>query len=115
VIPESIRTGTGKIAEKIGQIFSLADLDRVPEPILQPAPLYPIAMRRDSVTATVRVEFIVSTEGRVVNPVVVHTTASGFEEAALTGVAKWRFRPGWKGGRKVNTRMAVPIVFTFTD
>jgi protein TonB len=72
-------------------------------------------MRRDSVTATVRVEFIVSTEGRVVNPVVVHTTASGFEEAALTGVAKWRFRPGWKGGRKVNTRMAVPIVFTFTD
>jgi len=115
VIPESIRTGTGKIAEKIGKIFNLADLDRVPEPILQSAPIYPIAMRRDSLTATVRVEFIVDTEGRVVNPVVVHTTVPGFEEAAIAGVAKWRFRPGWKGGRKVNTRMAVPIVFTFTD
>ncbi len=115
VIPESIRTGTGKIAEKIGKIFNLADLDRVPEPILQPAPIYPIAMRRDSLTATVRVEFIVDTEGRVVNPTVVHASITGFEDAALAGVAKWRFRPGWKGGRKVNTRMAVPIVFTFTD
>jgi protein TonB len=115
VIPENIRTGTGKIAEKIGKIFNLADLDRIPEPILQAAPIYPVAMRRESLTATVRVEFIVDTEGRVVNPVVVHTTVSGFEDAALAGVAKWRFRPGWKGGRKVNTRMAVPIVFTFTD
>jgi protein TonB len=115
VIPENIRTGTGKISEKIGQIFNLADLDRVPEPILQPAPIYPIAMRRESLTATVRVEFIVDTEGRVMNPAVVHATIAGFEEAAIAGVAKWRFRPGWKGGRKVNTRMAVPIVFTFTD
>jgi protein TonB len=115
VIPENIRTGTGRIAEKIGRIFNLADLDRVPEPILQPAPIYPIAMRRESLTATVRVEFIVDTDGRVVNPVVVHASITGFEDAAIAGVAKWRFRPGWKGGRKVNTRMAVPIVFTFAD
>jgi len=30
-------------------------------------------------------------------------------------VSKWRFRPGKKGGRAVNTRMAVPIVFNITD
>ncbi len=115
VIPENIRTGTGKIAEKIGTIFNLADLDRIPEAILQAPPAYPVAMRRESITATVRVEFIVDVDGRVVNPSVVHATASGFEDAALAGVSKWRFRPGWKGGRKVNTRMAVPIVFTLTD
>lgn len=115
VIPEHIRSGTGKIAEKIGNIFNLSDLDRIPEAVLQAPPAYPVAMRRESLTATVRVEFIVDTEGRVVNPVVVHTTASGFDDAALAGVARWRFRPGWKGGRKVHTRMAVPIVFTLAD
>lgn len=115
VIPENIRSGTGKIAERIGKIFNLEDLDRPPEPVFQPAPIYPFALRRDSVTATLRIEFIVDTEGRVVNPVVISTTQPGFEDAALAGVSKWKFRPGWKAGRKVNTRMGVPMVFTFED
>ncbi len=115
VIPENIRSGTGKIAEKIGKIFNLEDLDRVPEPVFQPAPIYPFGLRRDAVTATLRIEFIVDTDGRVINPVVISTTQPGFEEAALSGVSKWKFRPGWKAGRKVNTRMGVPMVFTFAD
>jgi protein TonB len=114
-VPEHIRSGTGKIAEGIGKIFNLADLDRIPEPILQPAPQYPIAMRRDALTATVRVEFIVGTDGRVLDAVVVETTHHGFDEAAVAGVSKWKFKPGMKAGRKVNTRMAVPIVFKFSD
>jgi protein TonB len=114
-VPEHIRSGSGKIAEGIGKIFNLEDLDRVPEPILQPAPHYPIAMRRDAVTASVRLEFIVSTDGRVLDAVVVESTHHGFDEAAVAGVSKWKFKPGMKAGRKVNARMAVPIVFKFSD
>lgn len=115
VIPERMRAGSGKIAEGIGKIFNIADLDRIPEPILQGAPVYPVSMRREAVTANVRVEFIVNAEGRVLDAVVIDSTHHAFDDAAVAGVMKWKFRPGMKGGRKVNTRMAVPIVFKVLD
>ena len=113
VIPE--RSGAGKLTEGLGPIFNLADLDRVPVPILQPAPIFPIALRRSAEQADVVVEFIVDREGRVVNPFVVESSNPAFNEAATTGVARWRFRAGTKGGVKVNTRMSVPIVFRIAD
>lgn len=113
-VPENMRGG-GKLAEHIRTVFNLADLDRIPEPVFQPAPQFPTALRREARTATVRVEFIVDTEGRVIEPVVLESTHSGFDEAALAGVSRWKFRAGSKGGRHVNTRMRVPIVFKLLD
>jgi len=63
----------------------------------------------------VRVEFIVDTAGYVVNPVIIDSTHPGFNGPALEGVRKWKFRPGMKAGRKVNTRMQVPIVFRVVE
>ncbi len=113
-IPENIRRG-GKIVESMGPIFNLSDLDRIPEALFQPAPVYPVAMKQNSFTATVTVEFIVDPQGRAVNAVVFASTHEGFNEAAVQGVAKWKFRAGVRGGRKVNTQMRVPIVFRFDD
>jgi protein TonB len=114
-IPEHIRSSGSKFAEQIGKIFNLDDLDRAPEPVLQPAPTFPIAMRREAQTATVVIEFIVDVTGRVLDPVIFESTHHGFNDAALAGVSRWKFRPGMKTGRKVNTRMRVPIVFKFSD
>lgn len=114
VIPEHMRSGT-RIAEQIGKIFNLSDLDRVPEPVLQPAPQFPFAMRREANTGTVMVEFIVDVNGGVLDPMVRSSTHSGFDDAALSGVSRWKFKPGFKAGRKVNTRMRVPIIFKYTD
>ena len=114
VIPPNIRHG-GKAGNGIGEILNLKDLDRVPQPLVQPSPIFPIGLRREVETATVHVEFVVDTAGYVINPVIVDTTHVGFNEAALTGVGKWKFRPGMKGGRKVNTRMLVPIVFRIVE
>lgn len=113
-IPENIRRGS-KPGEGMGNIFNLADLDRVPEPVVQPAPTFPVALRREVSKATVVVEFIVDIQGRVSNAFMVESTHTGFDEAAVTGVQKWRFRAGVRGGKKVNTRMRVPIVFTIVD
>jgi protein TonB len=112
-IPET--RAMGRIAEKLGKIFNLSELDRVPEPLVQPPPVYPVSLRREGVRATVQVEFIVNTEGAVINAVAVESTRVGFEAAAIAGVSKWKFRPGMKGGRKVNTRMSVPIIFRIVD
>lgn len=111
-IPDSPRGGT-KIVESLGNIFNLSDLDRIPEPIFQPPPAYPNTMKRDVFSGTVVVEFIVNTEGRAINAFAFDSTHTGFNEAAVTGVERWKFRPGVKAGRKVNTRMRVPINFTY--
>lgn len=113
-VPEHMRSG-GKLAEQLGRIFNLADLDRIPEPVLQPAPQFPHAMRREAVTGTVVLEFIVDTQGKVLDPVVIDTTHHGFDDSAMAGVSRWKFRPGFKGGRKVATRMRVPIVFKLLE
>ncbi|MBL9189341.1 MAG: sigma-70 family RNA polymerase sigma factor [Opitutaceae bacterium] len=37
------------------------------------------------------------------------------EAAAVEAVGQWKFKPGQKGGREVNTHMQIPIVFTLSD
>jgi protein TonB len=114
VIPENIRRGL-ELRSRIGAIFNLAELDRHPEPVVQVAPTFPFNLKRDSVEGRVIVDFVVDTEGRVIGATAVDSSHSGFEEAAVTGVARWKFRPGQRNGRPVNTRMRVPILFRLTD
>jgi protein TonB len=114
VIPDHIRRGL-ELRARIGAIFSIAELDRHPEPVVQVAPVFPFNLKRDAIEGRVMVEFVVDSEGRVMGAVVVDSTHPGFEEAAVTGVGRWKFRPGQKNGRPVNTRMRVPILFRLTD
>ncbi len=37
------------------------------------------------------------------------------EASAVAAVAQWKFSPGQKGGRAVNTHLQMPIVFTMSD
>jgi periplasmic protein TonB len=108
-VPENINRGA--LRQNIGTVFNIADLDRQPEALVQTPPLYPYALKREGSTATVRVQFIVDSDGKVVNAIVIDSSHSGFNDAALQGVSKWKFRAGMKGGRRVNTRMEVPILF----
>jgi hypothetical protein len=45
----------------------------------------------------------------------VSATFPGFESASVAGVSRWQFRPGMKAGKKVNTRMRVPLIFRVID
>jgi protein TonB len=114
-IPPGARRAGPAAGEGLKNVFNLADLDRIPEPVLQPAPVFPSHLRREIAQARVDVEFIVNTSGKVVDARVVYATVSGFEDAAIHGVKRWQFRPGMKGGKRVNTRMRVPIVFRVVD
>ncbi len=95
-----------------GAIFSLSQLDRVPQPIAQPMPVFPKGVNIPGLEeAVVVVEFIVDAEGQVVEPRVTRSNATEFNSAALLGVSRWKFRPGILAGRKVPTRMEVPLKF----
>ncbi len=96
---------------ELKDLFNLSQLDHVPEPRVQPAPEFPYNLRKVVDRAEVVVAFIVDTHGDTRDIHVLSSTHAGFERASIEGVAKWHFRPGLKTGRKVNTRMMVPIRF----
>ena len=96
-------------------VFTIAQLDRPPQPIVQPSPDFPQALKQTVSEALVVVEFIVDTKGETREIRVISSTHEGFDRSSIEGVSKWRFRPGMKGGRKVNTRMKVPIQFVVTE
>lgn len=109
-IPQT-NQGWGKGVE----VFDISKLDQVPVPILQTRPQYPFEMRRDGISGQVVVDFIVDTTGTVRNAYAASSSQHEFEASAVEAVSKWRFRPGKKGGRTVNTHMQVPIVFTLNS
>jgi protein TonB len=105
----------GQRPSGLKDVFNISQLDRRPEPIMQTPPEFPFSLRQDVTEARVIVEFIVDTQGVTREIRVRSSTHPGFEQSSIDGVGKWRFRPGMKGGRKVNTRMMVPIEFKVLD
>jgi protein TonB len=110
-VPVNRNIGTGKIQD----LFDIKDLDQIPQATYQPAPQYPYEMKRAGVTGRVEVGFIVDTSGNVRDAYVIKSSSPEFEEAALQAIRKWRFRPGKKGGKVVNTKMKQPLSFTLNE
>ena len=103
------------IGRGMNDLFDLKNLDQAPSPRFQSKPVYPFEMRRAGIEGQVLVGFIVDSRGTVREAYSIRSTHREFESSAVQAVAKWRFRPGKKGGRAVNTRMQVPIVFSIPD
>lgn len=98
-----------------GKLFELKDLDQRPVVISSIAPTYPFEMKRAGQNGSVTVGFIVDSTGAVRDAYVVDSTQREFEQSALQAIQKWRFRPGKKGGRAVNTKMQQPILFNISN
>ncbi len=92
-------------------VFELKDLDQLPIATLQVPPNYPAAMKRQGIEASVEIGYIVDAQGLVQNARVISSSRREFEPAALQAVAKWKFKPGQKGGKAVATNMTVPLNF----
>lgn len=92
--------------------FEVSDLDRSPRAVSRTPPLYPYSMRRDRISGTVTVVFVIDEDGRVIEPRVEESTRREFERPALEAVRQWRFEPGIKDGEPVPTLVRTPIEFT---
>lgn len=112
-IPVNIARGSGS-AEKLGKIFDVSQLDRQPQAVFQPAPSFPAELRSEFPESSVTMEFIINAKGEVLMPRAISARHRRFEEAAINGVLKWKFKPGYKGGRPVNTRTQITIMFRVT-
>jgi protein TonB len=96
-------------------LFDISQLDQRPVPRLQMKPNYPYDMQRERIEGECLVAFICTSSGDVIEAYAVSATRREFERPAIDAVMRWKFKPGKKGGRAVNTKMMVPIKFTLDD
>jgi TonB family protein len=112
--PSPDATAPSKPEAPAGQTFDMTKLDVLPKVLLQVRPVYPADMHAQGVNAEVTVDFIVDPAGAVRNAYALKSSRPEFARSAVEAVSQWRFEPGQVAGRKVNTHMQVPIVFTVT-
>lgn len=112
---------SGVLLLDIGSSHLSAQIEKIdreptmPEPIKRAEPRYPYDLRRAGMMGGAVVEFIVTAQGTVEEPYSVAETDPAFGEAATKAVAKWKFKPGTKHGKPINSRMFVPIYFTLKN
>lgn len=98
------------LAEPVGE-----HEDRKPRPVKVSRPIYPAALRLTKTEGEALVDLIVDKTGRVRESHVVRSTHPGFSDLSAAAVLTWRFEPGYRNGRAVNTRMQIPIRFQLSD
>jgi TonB family protein len=86
-----------------------------PQAILQDGPSYPWRMAQAKISGEVVVEFVIGQDGRTKELRVVRSSHLEFEVPALTAVAFWRFEPGVRASRHVDTLVSQLIEFNLED
>jgi TonB family protein len=85
--------------------------DVMPKSVKREPPVYPYNAAKAGLNGKVMVEFIINTQGEVINPHVVRSNNPWFERPALDAILKWKFQPARMGARAVNTRAAQMLEF----
>ncbi len=96
--------------------LSLSEVDTPPIPISQIPPIYPISARIRGIEGWVKVRFVVDEEGKVRDIRIVESHPEGvFDDAVISCVSKWLFRPAEVGGIKVRTLVQTTIRFKLKE
>ena len=82
-----------------------------PRPLFQPDPDYPIVARSAGVAGEVVLKCVITEEGEVTS-CVVKGSIPLLDDAALAGVARWRYSPALQEGRPVRVYLLVRVRFT---
>jgi protein TonB len=94
------------------KVFDAGDLDRVPVPTARISPRYPAELRRSGISGAVLLRFVVDEHGVVESVQTVRADNADFSPAAEEALRQWKFKPGMKNGRRVATRMEIPMNFS---
>jgi TonB family protein len=92
-VPASIRDASADVHSRPGL-----------KPLVRVEPAYPDAAASIGVQGWVALEFVVSQQGRVEDPVVIASAPEGyFEAAALEAVSKWTYEPEIRDGAAISS------------
>ena len=93
------------------RVYSIKDLDEVPEPIEVVKPKYPMEFKDEGVEGAASVMFYIDEEGRVRMPHISEFTHQEFAELALVAVKQWKFKPPIRHGKPVSIMVSQPFNF----
>jgi TonB family protein len=92
-------------------VLEARDLKERPKPLKAAPPVYPSSLVGSGTSADVPVEFIITTEGKVINPKPLGDARGEILIAAIATVARYEFAPVMHNGQVVNCRMVTSIRF----
>lgn len=92
-------------------IYDLGDLTRQPRRLSGPAPQTPHELRRAGISGRVVAVMVIRMDGSVGAITIEYSDNPAFDEAVIRAVRKWRWEPGEKDGKAVNTRVRMPFLF----
>ena len=95
--------------------YEPAAVMRPPSLVVQARPQYPFELRRDGVSGSAVVDFIVDEYGMPRNITAVRATRPEFAQSAVSCVAHWRYRPGLVQGRPVRVHLQVPMYYSLNN
>ncbi len=92
--------------------FEMGTVDVIPMVTMRLEPVYPFRAKRMRITGKVDIRFMVDSNGSVSNfQIIKGTPPNVFDESVRKAVSRWKFQPGQKEGRAVNTWMTTTIHF----
>jgi protein TonB len=94
-----------------GLAFSAGMADRGPLPLVRVEPQYPPQAARRGLEGWVQVRFTISTAGSVKDAMVVKSSHTLFERAAVQAVSKWKYQPQMQAGKPVEAGNEVVLRF----
>ncbi len=89
-----------------------AAFDVRPVPVKTPPPEFPSDMQRQGISGVVAVRVVIDEKGAVEECSVSKSSHAEFEQAAVTAVKNWKFKPASKGGVAVKVSVVIPIKFS---
>ena len=89
-----------------------AMVDSAPVAVSRPAPRYPREALNRNIGGIVRVQVVVSPDGRVERMELAESSGDRFlDRAAMEAVRRWRFIPATRNGQPVTASIIVPLEF----
>jgi TonB family protein len=104
-----------QLAKAPEKIVPFSALDQAPRPLSRRPPVYPTALREAGQPGSAVIEFLIDEQGDAQLPQIVSSTVPEFGFAAAQAVATWRFEVPRQKGKKVATRVRVPMDFVLPD
>jgi len=95
-------------------VMTQDSVDDPPRALQQTAPVYPERARKKGITGRVVLSLLIDAGGSVQDVRVTESQPAGvFDEAAVSAVKTWRFKPALYEGRPVSIRVTLPLRFGF--
>ncbi len=88
------------------------EVDSPPTPISKLPPTYPTALLSKGVGGRVMISCVIDASGQVASSTIKQSSGySDLDKAALSAVARWKFKPAVKDGRPIKSTCSVPFNF----